>query len=506
MIIDNNQPITVDDVVKVSRYDDKVVLGDANRLLIEKSNKSLNRIIEGGDAVYGVNTGYGIFSEKRIEPKDIAILNRNLILSHAVGTGECFDTDVVKAAMQIRANTLSQGFSGIRPVVVETLIEMINKNVIPVVPCQGSLGSSGDLCQLSHLALVLTADVEDLDEDSGMATFNGKVMSGKEAMRSAGISRIILSAKEGLALNNGATFCAALSALSIADAQYLLRVAEIAAALTMEGLCATSAFLDERIHLARGQRGQLKTAEHISALLDGSTYINSMNRVQEAYSIRCAPQVHGAIADTVEYVRGIVEIELNAATDNPLIFEPGVALSGGNFHGEPLGLAMDYLSIAMCELGAISERRTNRLIDKNYNNNLPPMLVDDEVNAGLNSGLMIPHYAAASITLENQTLAGPDSIHSLPTSAGQEDHNANALTAARHTYEITKNVMKILSIELLTAIRAIDLRQRTQPGKLGVGTSMAYQKIRKNITLTPGDMIWSKDIEKINLMIKNQEL
>lgn len=506
MIIEHGADISIEDVVKVS--DEFVSIALSCEVIddIKNSNERLERIRGGGKPVYGINTGYGVFANKMIKADDIEKLNRNLIISHAVGTGGSLQERIVRAAMFIRAVTLSKGYSGVRPVVVETLLDMLNKGVTPIIPSKGSLGSSGDLCQLSHLALVVSKDVNDLEEESGLAVHDNALTSGKKAMENAGIDRIILSAKEGLALNNGATFSAAIAALSVNETEYLLHVAEVAAALSMEALCARSSALDDRIHQVRHQPGQILTAANLSRLLKGSTFIDSMERVQDAYSIRCAPQVHGAVRDTAMHVKNVIEREINAATDNPLIFEPGDVISGGNFHGEPIGLVMDFLSIALCELGAISERRTYRLTDEKMNYGLPPMLVDDQHNAGLNSGVMLPHYTAASLVLENQTLATPDSIRSLPTSAGQEDHNANAMTAARHAYEIIENLRQILSIEIYTAIRGIELRRRISPGVLGSGTGKIFDKVTKTIRYIPGDALWGEEIKKVNRMIERREI
>ncbi len=506
MKIERKKRITIDDVYKIAYGRDSVTLDALVVQDINRSRQHVDEIIKIGKPVYGVNTGFGIFANKKINHSEIAKLNHNLIISHAVGTGDPLPDEVVRAAIFIRAATLSKGFSGIRVEIIQTLLEMLNKQVTPVIPSKGSLGSSGDLCQLSHMALVLSTDENDLDEESGSAKFEGQVYSGKKAMEVAGIPRVILGAKEGLALNNGATFTAALASLAVHQAEYLLRIGEVAAAMSMEGLCARSDPLDQRIHQVRNQRGQIETARNLLRLISGSSWINSMDQVQDAYSIRCIPQVHGAVRDSVDHVRNIVENEINAATDNPLIFEPGEAVSGGNFHGEPLGLVMDFLSIALCELGAISERRINRMIDEKLNFGLPQMLVDDRNNAGLNSGLMMPHYTATSLALENQTLATPDSIRSLPTSAGQEDHNANAMTAARHAFEIVENLRQILSIELYTAVRAIDIRSKISSGRLGSGTGKIYDHLKQKIRYFPEDTLWEKEIRIINQMIQDREL
>lgn len=506
MKIRREKNITIEDVYNIAHGMGDVSLDESVKEAIKKSRKYIDEILTTGKPVYGVNTGFGIFANKQINQLEIAKLNRNLILSHAVGTGEPLADEIVKAAIFIRAVTLSKGFSGIRLEVIQTLLDLLNKHVTPVIPSKGSLGSSGDLCQLSHMALVFTTDENDLEEESGKAKYDGRIFSGKAAMEKAGIKRIKLSAKEGLALNNGATFTAAIAALAVMQAEYLLKISEYAAALSMEGLCARSDPFDKRIHEVRNHRGQIDTAQNIQQLISGSTFINLQDQVQDAYSIRCIPQVHGAIKDSIDYVKKVVQNEINAATDNPLIFEPGVAISGGNFHGEPLGLVMDYLAIALCELGAISERRINRLIDGKLNEGLPPMLVDNSLDAGLNSGLMMPHYTAASLVLENQTLATPDSIRSLPTSAGQEDHNANAMTAARHAFEIVENLRQILSIELYTAVRAIDIRSRLMEANLGIGTGRIYRQIKEKICYFPEDTLWEREIRILNQMIMDQVL
>lgn len=506
MLIDNIRPITIDDVINVACNCELVSLDPVAVKDIWKSRKIVEEIVSFGNPVYGINTGFGIFANTKIETKEITKLNRNLILSHSVALGRSLSPEIVRAAMFIRAVTLSKGFSGIRKEVIQSLLDMLNHGVIPIIPEKGSLGSSGDLCQLSHLALVLSKDEEDLDEESGQALFASQVMSGKKAMEKAGIQRLVFGAKEGLAINNGATFTTAIAVLSVYQAEYLARVADIAAALSMEALCARSDPLDPRIHQARNQTGQIESALFILKHVEGSTLINSMSQVQDAYSIRCVPQVHGAVLNAIAHVKNIVEVEINAATDNPLILGPGEAVSGGNFHGEPVGMVMDYLSIGLCELGAISERRINRLLDDKLNNGLPLMLVENNCDAGLTSGLMMPHYTAASLVLENQTLATPDSIRSLPTSAGQEDHNANAMTAARHALEILENLRQILSIELYAAVRAIDIRLELSSGKLGIGTGKIYSQIKKSVPFINGDTLWEREISKIKRMLENHEI
>lgn len=506
-IVINGETLTIEEIAAVARFGAQVKLSDTAKKTIQESRQWVEEIVRRGDPVYGINTGFGIFAEHRIPAEDSAQLSRNLILSHAVGTGEPLEDEIVRAAILVRANTLAKGFSGVRVVVVETLIELLNKGVTPIVPSQGSLGSSGDLAPLSHLALVYTTDGKDDEIESGMAHFDGEILTGREAMRRAGINRIILGAKEGLALNNGATFSAAIGALAVYDAEHLLQAGEVSLSMTLEAVMGCSEAFDERLHLARGHWGQIRVARSVRALTEGSTLIDGYGRVQDAYSLRCAPQVQGIAWETLKFVKGIIEKEINAATDNPLLFSPGEAVSGGNFHGEPIGVALDFLGIALSEIASISERRIFRLTDGHLNADLPPMLVDRLSAIGLNSGLMMPQYTAASLVLENQTLASPDSVRSLPTSAEQEDHNANSMTAARHTREIILNTAHVLAIEFYTAARALDLRMRQNPKLiLGKGTGKAYQIIRQEVDYQPGDAWWGPEIEIVKGLILSNAL
>jgi len=507
MIYIDGHHLSIEEVVAVARYHEQVMISEEGKQNILKSFQIKQEITESKSAVYGINTGFGIFADKKIDNKDSAKLSRNLILSHAVGTGEPFSCEIVRAAILVRANTLSKGFSGVRIEVVETLCQMLNHDICPEIPSQGSLGSSGDLGPLSHLALVFTTDEKDKDDESGFAMYQGQRLSGKEAMARAGIPRLILQSKEGLAINNGATFSAAIAALSMKDAQDLIDVAEMSLAMSLEAMLGCGSAFDDRIHSARGQLGQIEVAKNVRDYIDGSNLINSTDRVQDAYSLRCAPQVQGVARDSLQFIQQIISREINAATDNPLLFEEKVALSGGNFHGEPVGVAMDFLGIVISEIGAISERRVNRMTDENLNAGLPPMLVDNPEAAGLNSGLMMPQYTAASLVLENQTLAHPDSVFSIPTSAEQEDHNANAMNACRHALQILKNVQHVLSIELYTASRAIDLRLRKRnDGQLGHGTRLIYQLIRSEVPYQAGDAFWWPEIEKVKVLIKERKI
>lgn len=506
MITIGNHPLTIDEIIRVSKKKEKCKLGGTALNKIEESNKRLNQILEAGKPVYGINTGFGVFADKSIKKNEIKQLNRNLILSHAVGTGDLLNSEIVRAAMLVRANTLAKGYSGIRLEVIQTILDVINKGVTPLVPSQGSLGSSGDLCPLSHMALVLTTDERDLESESGQAEYKGDIYSGKTAMKIAGIDRIILGPKEGLALNNGATFSAAIMAYAVYEGYYLTTIADMAIGLTLECLQGSPDAFDKRIHNARGLKGQMQSANFISQLFLESDFVGSRNRVQDAYSLRCAPQIHGGVRDTIEFVKSIVDKEINAATDNPLIFAPAVALSGGNFHGEPIALIADYLAIALSELGAISERRIYRMTDGKMNDGLPAMLVDSDEGEGLNSGVMILQYTAASLVLENQTLATPDSVHSLPTSGGQEDHNANAMTAARHAMQIIENLQHILSVELFVAARAIDLRMKKKKGKLGNGNQINYDRIRACVPYIGKDSLWGLQVDVIKGLLKDHSL
>ncbi|MDZ4160207.1 MAG: histidine ammonia-lyase [Anaerolineaceae bacterium] len=504
--IDGNH-LSLADVAAVARGGAPVKLAEAGAAAVQVSRARLLDLSQGSKPVYGVNTGFGLFCDRKIDNGDAVHLSRNLILSHAVGTGDPLPTEIVRAAMLVRANALAKGFSGVRREIIDCLLEMLNRKLTPSVPEQGSLGSSGDLCPLSHLALVFTTDVRDREEDSGQAVFEGKIMSGKQAMEKAGLQRLILGAKEGLAVNNGATFSAAIGALAVLDALHLLDIADLCAAMTLEALLGCPEAFDPRIHAVRPHPGQARCAAGIRALTEDSTLVGADGRVQDAYSLRCAPQVHGSAREAVDYVRQVIERELNAATDNPLLFEGGATLSGGNFHGEPVGMAMDFLGIAVAELASISERRLYRLLDDKLNAGLPPMLVGTPENAGLNSGLMMLQYTAAALVLENQRLASPDSVLSLPTSGGQEDHNANSMSAARKARQIVKNTTQVLALELCAAVRALELRLRQRPmANLGKGTGEVYSALLQQLTFTDNDSWWSPEIEKVRRFIEDDKL
>ena len=502
--------LTLEDVVRVARHNASAYLDPNARAKIATSRAWVEKIVARGEPItYGINTGFGVFANVHVSAAQARDLMRKLILSHAVGVGEPLPEETVRAAMLIRANALAQGFSGVRVEIVETLIEMLNRGVHPIIPAKGSVGASGDLAPLSHLALVLSTDENDNDADSGSAMFCGERLSGKEAMARAGIPRVILEAKEGLALNNGTAISTAITLLAADDAHNLIQHAALAVALSLEAIRGASNAFDARIHDASRHYGQREIAARIRALIQHSRLVDKVQRVQDAYSIRCAPQVIGAALDAFHYAVARLEEEINAATDNPLIFvqdENGAALSGGNFHGETVSIAAALLSIAVAEIGSISERRTFRLLDGKLNDGLPMMLVE---RGGLNSGLMMAQVTAAALVSENKTLAHPDVLDSIPTSANQEDHVPMAANAARHLSEIVWNTKYILAIELVTAAQGIDLRLRNE-GKgtemLGQGTRTAYARLRQDIAFLAEDRILDRDLNNAANLIQSRAL
>ena len=503
----DGRSLTLEQVEAVVRHNTKAELASHARSQLIDSAEIILRLAESDTPVYGVNTGFGIFANQRIEPEQSKRLSRNLALSHAVGLGPPFEREIVRAAMLIRANTLARGHSGVRPEIIDTLLCMLERDVTPFIPSKGSLGSSGDLAPLAHLALVLSAALDDDEQDiSGSAWLGDKLMSGAEAMAAAGIDRITLGPKEGLAIVNGATFSAAILALACLDAERILLTAELAAAISLEALMGVSAAFDPRLHEARPHPGQISVARRLRALINGSELLDSNGRVQDAYSLRCTPQIVGPAWDILSFAKSTASIEINSATDNPLLFGEQ-ALSGGNFHGEPIGLAADYLKLALTKVGAISERRTFRLTAEHTNFGLPPMLVTRSEEAGLYSGLMMLQYTAASLTLENQALATPDNLPSIPTSAGQEDQNANATTATRHLTEVISNLSRILAIELIAAAQALDLRLQLIPqAKVGVGTTAVHTWIREYVPFRTEDYPHAADIETVADLVRSGDL
>ena len=454
---------------------------DASRQLIEK-------ILEKEVAVYGVNTGFGKLSDVRIPGSRLSELQVNLLRSHACGLGRPLPDAAVRAMLLLRANVLAKGFSGVRREVIEMLTSLLNREIHPVVPEKGSVGASGDLAPLAHLALVLIGE--------GEAFYHGERMSGSEALRRAELTPLRLEAKEGLALLNGTQGMTAVASLALYDAQRLVRIADVAGAMSLEALRGTPAAFDPRIQEARPHRGQAAAARHLTVLLDRSeireSHRTNDSRIQDAYCLRCMPQVHGAVRDALDYVTSIVEIETGSATDNPLVFaDSGDVLSGGNFHGAPLSYAFDYAAIAMTDLASISERRIDRLINPDINEGLPPFLSSE---AGLSSGYMMAHVAAAALLNECKVLAHPASVDSVPTSGGKEDHVSMGMNAALKLRQIVEDVEQILAIELLCAAQGLDYRKPLKPGKQ---IEQALAGIRKIVPPLKADRPPATDINQL---------
>jgi histidine ammonia-lyase len=528
--------LTISDVVAVARDGKRVALRPQARARMAETAHWVNDIVRTGELrVYGVNTGFGYLATEVIPPQQMRQLSRNIILSHAAGVGDPVPEDVVRATMLVRANTLAKGRSGVRPQTVETLIAMLNAGVHPIIPAKGSVGASGDLAPLSHLMLVLSKPEsgEDNEVESGEAIYKGERMSGVQAMQRAGIERIVLEAKEGLALNNGATFSAAMAALAVRDADNLLANAELALAMSLDAM---RGFRDAYLPIVHqsGHPGQQGVAERVLQLLEGSELMQGSEYEepyvlppQDAYSLRCAPQVLGAVYDALDFVRSVVSREMNAATDNPLIFmelpRANKAVSCGNFHGQAVALALDVLGMAVAEVGAIAERRIFRITDRGLSNRLPPVLAEQ---AGLNSGFMMAQVTAAALASDNKTLAHPDSVDSIPTSASQEDHVSMAANAARHAREIIWNVERIVAIEMLCAAQGLDFRlagreyapQRIEGGRVrhewadvaalqpGRGVAAAYARLRQRVPALAQDRPLSPDIEAVSELVHRGDM
>ncbi len=483
--------LKIGDIIGVARFKEQVEISKEAQLRIIKSYETVKHKIDNKKPVYGITTGFGQLSHIVIDEKQSRELQKNLIMSHACGVGKPFNEEITRAIMLLRANTLANGHSGVNLRVVETLIEMLNKGVHPVIPEKGSLGASGDLANLAHVALVMIG--------LGEAVYNGVKMDGSSAMKGAGIPIVELEGKDGLGLINGTQIMTALGSLYIYEAEFLINTANIAAALTLEALQGLTDAMDPRIHRVRPHMGQVKCAEDVRELIKGSTYVNKSGRIQDAYSLRCIPQVHGASLDAINYVKNVLNIEMNSVTDNPIVFpDDDEILSGGNFHGQPLALALDFLAIALSELANISERRIERLVNPQLSG-LSPFLAK---NSGLNSGYMIAQYTAASLVSENKLLASPASVDSIPTSANQEDHVSMGAISARKAGEVVENLRHVLAIELMCAVQAIDLQE---PETLGKGTQEAYKIIREIIPVLDTDRVLYHDINKVVELLKKHD-
>ncbi|MFQ6068661.1 MAG: histidine ammonia-lyase [Candidatus Bathyarchaeia archaeon] len=501
-VIVDGETLTVENVVAVARNNVTVTISEKTKKKVKRSRETLERLLAHKEIIYGVTTGFGALGNIVIQPKDIKKLQVNLIRSHSSGVGKPLSRDVTRAMMLLRANTLAKGYSGVRLETLETLVQMINKGVHPIIPEKGSVGASGDLAPLSHMALVMIKE--------GEAEYRGVVMSGKKAMEEAGISPITLDVKEGVALNNGTQMMTAMAALAVHDAENLVQTAEVAAAMSLEALCGIIDAFDEKIHKVRPHKGQIESAKNIRKLLSNSKLVKLSSEAvkenkypQDPYSLRCIPQVLGSVRDAISYVKGVVEVEINSATDNPLVFaEDELCLSGGNFHGQPISAAMDYLAIALATIGNFSERRTARLIDENLSTGLPPFLVPEKAKRGLQSGFMTLQYTASALASENKSLAHPASVDSIPTSANFEDFVSMGSVAARKTAEILRNTEYIVAIELLSAAQAIEFRGEN---KLGKGTKAVYDIIREKVPALREDRVVHKNIETIKLLIREEK-
>lgn len=494
----DGRDLTVKQVVMAARFGATVALAEGAAERIEASRRIVERCVDESLVRYGITTGFGKFCDVVISKKDNAALQKNLIMSHAVGVGEPLPEEAARAMMFLRANALAVGHSGARVATVLALLDMLNAGVTPVIPEKGSLGSSGDLAPLSHMAIALCG--------MGECFYRGRRMPSADALAAAGLRPVELAAKEGLALINGTQCMTAVGSLAVYDAWKLARSADVIGALTAQALRGITDAYDPRVHDARGQAGQIDCAANMRALLEGSalTTRQGQERVQDAYALRCIPQIHGASRDAVGYVYEVVSRELNAVTDNPLIFsnpdDPsgGDIISGGNFHGQPVALAMDFLGIAAAELASVSERRIERLVNPALSNGLPAFLVKD---GGLNSGFMIVQYTAASLVSENKVLAHPASVDSIPSSANQEDHVSMGTIAARKARQIVDNARSVLALELLSACQAIDLAGGADG--LSPATKAAYRALRSAVPMVSVDRVMYPDIVAASALVSD---
>jgi histidine ammonia-lyase len=505
--------LTVADVEAVARAGAPAALDDHARGRMQEARDLIESLVAEGAVVYGVTTGFGALASTLIQPSDAGRLQENLLMSHAAGVGPAFPPEVVRAMLLLRANTLALGHSGCRPLLVDRLVDLLRLGIHPIVPEQGSVGASGDLAPLAHLALPLIG--------RGQVEFGGSVVPAMIALREAGLEPLTLEAKEGLALLNGTQMMTAIGALLLADADRLVRTANVAAAMSVEALLGTDVAFAAAYQLARPHPGQVAVASELRHLLRDSAlqtgHHGHAHKVQDPYSLRCVPQVHGAVRDTLDHLRRVLDIELNSATDNPLVFPGGgiadeetVAtgggrvISGGNFHGEPIALALDFAKIALAELGSISERRTALLVDPRLNGGLPPFLATE---SGIDSGMMIYQYTAAALVSENKVLAHPASVDSIPTSANQEDHVSMGSISARHARTVLAHVERIVAIELLVGAQALDLRLAESAGAApGAGVAEALTRIRANVRHLDGDREPGPDLAAATALVHDGAL
>ncbi|HEX8564479.1 MAG TPA: histidine ammonia-lyase [Pyrinomonadaceae bacterium] len=513
-IVLDGESLTIEQVVAVAYGapdQPRVSLSDNAEQNVLRSAEAVQTLLERGEIAYGITTGFGAFKDKIIAREDVETLQRNILLSHAVGVGDNFDVPTTRAILLIRANTLARGFSGIRLETLRTMLAFLNLGLHPLIPQKGSLGASGDLAPLAHAALPLIGE--------GSAEINGEILSGAQALEKVNLKPLTLAAKEGLALTNGTSVMCAMGVLASYQCQNLKETADIAACLSLEALNGTTAAFDERIHALRPHPRQQKCAANLRTILEDSDFVRSFDatNVQDSYTLRCIPQVHGAARDSIDYAEWVFNLELNAVTDNPLIFVEGEkidVISGGNFHGELLALSFDYLAVALTEIGNMSERRIAKLVDSNCNNNLLPAFLT--VRGGLNSGFMLVQYTAAALATENKILAHPASADTIPTSANVEDHVSMGVTAGLKLRQILKNVETILALELLSAAQGIDCRRRdskheanrriTENSRLGNGTRAVYEKIRRSTVYFDSDAYLQPHIESLRKLVASGEI
>ncbi len=492
-IIIDGSSLTIEDIIKVARYNVKVLLSPSARNRCKDSLKWIEKKAQGEHTIYGVNTGFGSKERVRVAPNELQNLQKNLILSHSAGVGEIMDKETVRAMMLLRANALSVGFSGVRPLLIDNILTLLNNNVHPIVPQKGSVGASGDLAPLAHLALLLLGE--------GNAFVGEKKTAAKKALNHAGVVPISLGPKEGLALINGNQLSTSIGIITLFDFLHLFNTTLTSASLALEALLAhKDAFSPEYLR-ARPHEGIMEVSKCITSLLEGSQLINTdKEHIQDAYSLRCIPQVYATVLSSYNWVKGVLDVEINSATDNPLIF-PNLnrVISGGNFHGEPIAVAMDLLGIAISNLGNITERQIMRLVSSFLSKGLPSFLAKRE---GLESGYMIAQYSAAALVSENKLLTHPASSDSIPTSEDQEDYVSMAPIAARKAREIFKNTRTIVAIELLCSAEAVDIRTKEDYSLLGKGTRVVQELIREKVPPLNRDRIISDDIKTAEELIE----
>ncbi len=485
--------LTRAEVVEVARGGASVRLGETARRGMERSRQVVEAAIEEHRVVYGITTGFGALATTSIPPELVDELQHRLVRSHAAAVGDPLPDAVVRAMLLLRARTLAQGHSGVRPLVVERVLDLLRHDVLPVVPTQGSVGASGDLAQFAHLALPLIGE--------GLVRFDGEVRRAGEVMAELGLAPLQLAAKEGLSLLNGTEGMLAIGVLALDQALTLVDTADAACAMSVEALLASVVPFDPRIHRLRPHPGQAASAQRIRSLLEGSEIVAShaedfTHAVQDAYSLRCAPQVHGAVRDVLDHAAAVFDRELGAVVDNPIVFpDEGDVLSGGNFHGQPLAFALDFCAMAVAELGSISERRTDRLLDPTRSSGLTPFLAGEP---GLDSGMMLSQYTAAAIVAENRILAHPSSTDSIPTSGLQEDHVSMGFGAATKLLRVLENTRRVVAVELMCAAQGIDQRAPLRPG---VGTSRFHDVIREHVAVLAHDRPIGPDIESLATLI-----